>query len=76
MSVPRTARRRASPGHTSTLHVRRTGPVVTWSVGTGAPAPCATGVTQDARVSVGVRGPPSAVRGVATRLQITRVAAP
>jgi hypothetical protein len=63
-------------GQASTLHVQRTGATVTWSVGSGAPATCATGVMADARLSIGVRGPEGATEAVASNLVIARSAGP
>jgi len=66
----------ATAGQPSTLHVERTGATVTWSLGSGAPATCATGVVAGARLSIGLRGPQEAAEGVAANLLIARSAGP
>ena len=65
-----------SAGQASTLHVQRTGATVTWSLGSGAPATCTTGVAAGARLSIGLRGPEGATEGVASDLLIARSAGP
>jgi hypothetical protein len=66
----------STAGQASTLHVQRAGATVTWSLGSGATATCATGVAAGARLSIGLRGPEGATEGIASNLIIARSARP
>jgi hypothetical protein len=54
------------------VHVTRIGASVGWAIAGGTNGQCDTGVRQDARISVGVRAPPSA-RSVVRNLRIVRL---
>jgi hypothetical protein len=66
----------STAGQASTLHVQRMGTTVTWKLGGGSPANCATGVAEGARLSIGLRGPEGSAQGVAANLIIARVSDP
>jgi hypothetical protein len=59
-------------GSASSLHVYRTSPSVHWSLSTGPSGTCPAGIGADARVSIGLRGVPTASRSVARNLRIFR----
>ena len=60
------------PGAAS-VHVSRRGSNVSWAIAGGASGACATGVRSDARISIGVRGPASSMRGLVRNLRIARL---
>jgi hypothetical protein len=61
---------------TSSLHVERRGASVTWAVTGGASGTCPSGVDAAARLSVGLRAPPSADRSLVRNLRVTRLGDP
>jgi hypothetical protein len=60
----------------SPLYVKRSGSMVTWSIGGGRSNACPGRVRQDARLAIGVRGAPGSTRSVARNLRIVRLGAP
>jgi len=65
----------AAAGSASSLHVSRTGASVAWSIVGGASGVCPGGLTEAARLSIGVRSPPTAA-SVARNLRVTRLGSP
>jgi hypothetical protein len=62
----------AAPGAPSSLHVKRTGADVEWTIPASASGKCGS-VGRDARLSVGLRAPGSVARSVARNLRVTRL---
>ncbi len=56
----------------SSMRVQRSGSSLTWSRSTGEEGTCPTTWTSATRLSLGLRGPPSRVRAVATNLRVAR----
>jgi hypothetical protein len=61
---------------TSSLHVGRQGPSVTWAIAGGASGTCPDGVDGTTRLSIGLRAPASADRSLVRNLRIARVGSP
>jgi hypothetical protein len=60
-------------GPVASVHVQRNGAGVAWSVTGGVSGACGTGVRAAARLSVGVRGPPSGSPSVVRNLRVERL---
>ncbi len=66
----------ATPAAASSLHVKRMGAGVFWAVSSRAPSLCSSGVPQNARLTIGVRGAPGMARSVARNLRVARLGRP
>ena len=65
----------ATPSGISSIHVERRGGTVRWSLPGGETGTCANGVEASSRLSLGLRGVPSAARSVVRDLRVSRLSA-